>query len=210
MKVIVWDIRDFLQWYEGSPWKDYYKKPEIHSLCGKLLLRYLCKREQTSDLYDLDELTFLTMEEIENEISFAASLPSLSPLPLRYGEKGKPYLENGFFFSISHAGDYVGIAFDRERELGFDLERLSRGEKMERISRRFFCEAEIQYLDEFPVEARTKEFVRIWCRKEAYGKALGTGITDEGILYADMMEEKTSCHFTEWRTEEYQITVYLT
>ena len=100
------------------------------------------------------------------------------PAGLRFvlGEHGKPALASGELeFSVSHSGDLVAIAVAEGRAVGIDVERV-RDVEEERVADRLFAPAEAEALRSLPAAERTSEFFRLWTRKEAYVKALGTGI----------------------------------
>lgn len=91
-----------------------------------------------------------------------------------YNEHGKPFLAQHpeLFFSLSHAGN-LAVAAAGYSALGVDIERIGRAN--ERIATRFFSEGEQRLL-----EAATDyslEFIKIWTAHEAFGKALGTGLS---------------------------------
>ncbi len=128
------------------------------------------KKSESGALYGLYEYTVSRL------------LSSLSaPLELRmdYGEKGKPYLKDyPFYFNLSHSGEYVICAVS-DREVGADIQRCSmeKGERLERIARRFFSPEEMAALVRCREQAeRAALFYRLWTRKEAYGKLTGSGI----------------------------------
>lgn len=86
-----------------------------------------------------------------------------------YNEHGKPYLEHGPCFSISHSGGIAVLAVS-EDGIGADIEKL-RTPNM-RIVKRFFSEEEA-----VPAMLSPKSFTRLWTRKEAVLKLLGTGLS---------------------------------
>ena len=85
---------------------------------------------------------------------------------------GRPFLPEypALDFSITHS---VGVAFcalsDGGR-IGIDAELLRKFPNAQRLAARFFSPDE-----------RGEDFFRIWTRKEAYLKYLGTGMTPEGM-----------------------------
>lgn len=93
-----------------------------------------------------------------------------------YGENGKPLLVDAkgqnskVHFNLSHSGTYVAAAFD-EKPVGVDVECLRDGKQ--KVARRFFSEEEKRYLEQCWSDSA---FTGIWTRKEAYIKAVGTGI----------------------------------
>lgn len=107
------------------------------------------------------------------------SLSTTLELRMDYGEKGKPYLRDyPFYFNLSHSMDYVICAVS-DREVGADIQwcSMEKGERLERIARRFFSPEELAALAccREQVE-RAQLFYRLWTRKEAYGKLTGGGI----------------------------------
>ncbi|GEM_PF-5074191 len=91
---------------------------------------------------------------------------------LCWGPAGKPAWNRvgASSFSISHSGEWVGLAWRKEGELGLDLETLSRPRPWERLSRRYFSAGEQACVDS------QESFLRMWCRKEARLKADGGGL----------------------------------
>jgi len=61
--------------------------------------------------------------------------------------------------------------------LGIDLEHLGRHADYEGIVNRFFAEHEVEELFSIPESRRHAAFITGWTRKEAYIKALGTGLS---------------------------------
>jgi 4'-phosphopantetheinyl transferase len=99
-----------------------------------------------------------------------------------YGAKGKPSLGGdqnrlNLRFNVSHSSGLGIIAITSGREVGVDVE--TRGEIVDYmgLARRFFSPREHQPLAALPEELGQKAFLRCWARKEAYIKALGTGLS---------------------------------
>ena len=44
-------------------------------------------------------------------------------------KSGKPYLENGPFFNVSHSEEYVVFVSDESREVGVDIEKINENKK---------------------------------------------------------------------------------
>lgn len=89
---------------------------------------------------------------------------------VRKTKLGKPYFENkDIFFSNSHTENFWGVAFFKDN-IGFDLQ-VHKGNNIEKIARRFFDEAEENYVKENGLDG----FYHIWTRKEAFGKYTGQG-----------------------------------
>lgn len=101
-------------------------------------------------------------------------------LAFRYGALGKPSLPaiggDELCFNYTDSEGFALYAFAWNRELGVDLEMLSREVRYRRIIQRRFAPAESEALLALPGEAQRRSFLACWTRKEGYGKALGVGI----------------------------------
>jgi 4'-phosphopantetheinyl transferase len=98
------------------------------------------------------------------------------------GEFGKPHLSDhlepdALSFNLSHAGDFMLVAFAAGREIGIDLEQLRPGLDFRPIAKRYFSEREQADLFSLPESEQLPAFYRCWTRKEAYIKATGTGFS---------------------------------
>ncbi|MBR6116329.1 MAG: 4'-phosphopantetheinyl transferase superfamily protein [Paludibacteraceae bacterium] len=92
----------------------------------------------------------------------------------RYNEYGKPYLEQGPYFSISHCKQAILVAVS-DREIGVDVETIRRAD--DSLVRRTMNEAEQAQIAAAPDPQRA--FIALWTRKEAVVKMRGTGILDD-------------------------------
>ncbi len=119
-------------------------------------------------------------------------------------ERGKPYVENaGFFFNISHSGEYV-VLVTGTCELGVDIQE-KKNVNAEALAKRFFTEQEYEVIA--ANTAKIELFCKLWTRKEAYGKWLGTGLTEK-VLKTDMLQKPKDVFFVEYtELENYQICI---
>lgn len=108
------------------------------------LLQYVLKREKTGD----------------------------NSLEVLVDKNGKPYVNGGPEFSLSHAGKWIGLAVS-DKPAGLDIE--GGREFQDRAAAKFSPEEQSWYK---ALEAREKEegFYRIWTGKEAYSKRDGRGM----------------------------------
>ena len=96
----------------------------------------------------------------------------LDRFALRTGEYGKPYLDGGPEFSMSHAGPYAAVAVS-DAPVGVDIE----GPRCTlRLAERWFAPAEYEAAAALEGEAQRVYLQRLWVAKEAFVKALGTGL----------------------------------
>lgn len=100
---------------------------------------------------------------------------------LDYGSHGKPGLhrdtDSRITFNLSHSGNVALYALAWDRAIGVDVECRGRGVAHEKVSRRFFAEAERVDLAALPADQVRRGFFNCWTRKEAYLKARGRGLS---------------------------------
>lgn len=99
-----------------------------------------------------------------------------------YGQYGKPLLdgahrESPLRFNASHSGDWAVYAFVQDHEVGVDVEHIKADFETEGIAERFFSALEVQTLHALAEEEKPAAFFRCWTRKEAYIKAIGSGLS---------------------------------
>ena len=97
-----------------------------------------------------------------------------------YNLHGKPFLhraaEPQLSFNLSHAGKSGLLALMETTPVGVDIEWIDKEIDCLAIARRYFSPAEERFLQLLPAEKRAIHFFRIWTRKEASLKMLGTGL----------------------------------
>ena len=91
------------------------------------------------------------------------------------GAHGKPYLLEypHVHFNLSH-GDGITACLVKGLECGIDCEKVK--DYKPNVVKRCFSESEKKMMDDVPEKEKDKLFYRLWTLKEAYVKALGTGI----------------------------------
>ena len=87
-------------------------------------------------------------------------------------------------FNFSDSGDLALLAVSTVGAVGVDVEQVRPQPALERITRRFFADEEREALFALPAEHQLEAFFRIWARKEAYIKAVGTGLAAGLQLFA--------------------------
>ena len=93
-------------------------------------------------------------------------IPGYRDTKWKYNEHGKPYLEHGPYFSISHCKEGIAVAVD-DQPIGIDIEHIRHADKD--LIDRVMNEEERVGMDD-------RKFTRLWTQKEAIVKAEGTGI----------------------------------
>lgn len=117
----------------------------------------------------------------------------------QYGAWGKPYIDGGPEFSLSHCREGIAVAWDTH-PIGIDIEAIRNPDKalIERTMNNREC-ARIAS-DEHPSRA----FIRLWTQKEALLKYTGTGIQDD---IRNVLTAPPDVHFLTVETERYIYTV---
>jgi 4'-phosphopantetheinyl transferase len=93
-----------------------------------------------------------------------------------YGTHGKPGIKGDpLFFNISHTRNSFSFAISDHFSIGLDVEEINRDINFEAIIRRFFSGNEGEYILNSRGKSRDR-FFQLWTRKEAFLKAIGTGI----------------------------------
>lgn len=99
-------------------------------------------------------------------------------LVFRRSAGGKPELlgPGKIEFSLSHSGELVAIAVARAVPVGVDVERVRHHPLAEGVLRRCFSFRERRALERLSPALRPRAFLLGWTRKEAYAKAVGSGV----------------------------------
>lgn len=103
-------------------------------------------------------------------------------LQFDYGPYGKPALarecrNGGLQFNLSHANGMALISVAVNRSIGVDVEVIRTNLDVEVIASRVLSYPEEQALLALPSDSRREAFFRLWTRKEALVKAVGSGFS---------------------------------
>ncbi|MEQ8705429.1 MAG: 4'-phosphopantetheinyl transferase superfamily protein [Phaeodactylibacter sp.] len=116
---------------------------------------------------------YLSAHAVLNTLLGACTGENPAELQFSFGTQRKPYLvptEVGLYFNLSHSGDYFLIGLLKNREIGVDVEVHRAGIPTVVLAQRFFHPQEQELL------GNESTFFDTWTRKEAFLKALGTGL----------------------------------
>jgi len=122
-------------------------------------------------------------------------------------DHGKPYIVGTpIHYNLSHSGQIVALVI-AENEVGVDVQE-KKPARMEALAKRYFSKEEWQVFAECKNEEEKKDlFYYIWCRKEAYGKYLGTGLNTE-VLQTNVLVDLEDVQFIEYEAVVgYQISI---
>lgn len=156
-------------------------KDKMLSLCSALLARYaICTNFSLCN----DELSF------------------------SFNDKNKPICKNIPLsdFNFSHSNNCILCAVSKipNNKVGADVQLL--GRLPESVIKSAFHREEALYVNNSPNHLKIPRFYEIWTKKEAYTKALGTG------LAVNLREINTLSldNMTSWSDNEYAYSVYST
>ena len=130
---------------------------------------------------------------LRNIINSYIQIP-LDLINFRYNEYGKMYLDCNnlnLYFNLSHSKEKCLIVFSAN-EIGVDLEYVDKSININEIIDFVFSESEKILLQKSDIKQRYDIFYDIWTKKEAYLKALSTGLVDN--LY-EICTEKIKNNF---------------
>ena len=108
------------------------------------------------------------------EVLGRATLIPAADVRICVGEFGKPSVD-GVEFSLSHTGSVVLIGLG-DLPLGVDVEKIPEERTVDQVGSSFHPRETAELLD-LPADERPEAFARVWVRKEALLKAIGTGLS---------------------------------
>lgn len=97
-------------------------------------------------------------------------------IALQRTERGKPYVEAGPEFNLSHTRTQIFVVVSRS-PVGLDVEACDRPVRARELAEKFFHPAEQDLFTTGCDEERRELFLRMWVCKEAIVKLSGDGIT---------------------------------
>jgi 4'-phosphopantetheinyl transferase len=147
---------------------------------------YLTSEEQERAgkfLFEKDRLNCL-LSRVLLRLSLSWYCPNVNAKNWRIvaDNNGKPYLdsaigEHGVEFNISHSGDIVICAITRAGPVGIDIETAKIMHDLRGFSRRFLAPEEFSSVNSRFFSEQSRFFFRLWTLKEAYLKAIGSGLS---------------------------------
>lgn len=135
------------------------ERSSVLHIFGRALLQVMLRRHlpSDSDLIDAGRWEFIT----------------------GYGGKpalAAPFDRSGLQFNLSHSGLFVMCAVTPTRQVGIDIESLSREVGFDEIAARHFAARETAEIRRSSGQTKRERFFYYWTLKEAYLKARGAGI----------------------------------
>lgn len=93
-------------------------------------------------------------------------------------DKGKPYLpQRDLHFNLSHSGHWALLAVGKAEFIGVDVEAIGATRDLSGIAENYYHPQEFVQLQTLDAAAQADYFYRLWTLKEAFFKAIGTGIS---------------------------------
>jgi 4'-phosphopantetheinyl transferase len=133
--------------------------------------------------FEIDRLRFITARAALRILlgRYLNQLPER--LCFSVNSHGKPWMQMStgqpdLRFNLSHSGNVVVLAFALQAEVGIDVETVREMQDMEAVAKLCLSSAQFRAFCQLPRgDASVRAFYRIWTRKEALIKALGTGLS---------------------------------
>ena len=139
------------------------------------------ERERADRFYfERDRRRFVGVRAVLRVLLGAYLQVDARDLTFSYGPQGKPALtgrfRDGLSFNVSHSHELALLAVGPGIDIGVDVEAVRPMNDIDDIAARFFSPREADQLRSLPASVRTEAFFACWTRKEAYLKALGSGL----------------------------------
>jgi 4'-phosphopantetheinyl transferase len=160
--------------------------------------------------FDRDRNAFAMMRLLLRRLLAHQLGCTASEITFEYNEYGKPSLPQGQpHFNISHSSGWGVCAIDPQAPVGVDIEGLNRIQQRERLTlaRRFFGAGEVAQLEALDESELEEAFIACWCRKEAYIKRHGLGLSlplDRFEVDAAPRTQGTLLRSTSWNSADLQ------
>jgi 4'-phosphopantetheinyl transferase len=127
--------------------------------------------------FENDKHSYLVSHALlRHSLSKYADVPA-SDWQFSDNEHGKPELMSSVVpdicFNLTHTDGLSACVIALNRNCGIDAENINRRNKLEAVAQRMFAEEELVLLDDKNIK---QHFYHLWTLREAYVKALGTGL----------------------------------
>lgn len=120
-----------------------------------------------------DCIAFINRRGRMREILAARLDRNPAELQFQHGSGGKPALQSGPEFNVTHSDQKALLAVSDTEPLGVDIEAVR---PLSSDLREMFTDTEWAYLNELPETKRPVALFRMWTCKEALSKALDIGV----------------------------------
>jgi 4'-phosphopantetheinyl transferase len=140
------------------------------------------ERERASRLWlDFDRREFVAAHALLRSMLTYYSDQPATAWRFVTDEYGKPKVVAGaghpeLQFNLAHTRGLVAAAVTAHDRVGIDVEKIDEAKSDSAVARAFFAPAELELLRRVPEAEWPVWFFRVWTLKEAYIKAIGTGL----------------------------------
>lgn len=151
-------------------------------------------------VFPRDRMMFVAAHQLLRQVLSQYESVAASAWSFEATSDGKPVLAErhratNLRFNLAHTSGFVACVVCRGREVGIDVESLDPRIDCLEIASRFFSAREVTDLLACVESERRAQFVELWTLKEAYIKALGTGLSHPLHTFAFVYEGATSLRF---------------
>jgi 4'-phosphopantetheinyl transferase len=160
-------------------WRLKLEHPECHVDEFISILSCEERRRAARFRFEMDRNRFVVWHGILRTILAYYLNNEPDQLKFSYGAYGKPYVPHRSYeiqFSLAHSRELALYAFARKRNVGVDVEYIRELPDVEQMAATYLTEQENEVFKSLPKGRRSKAFFELWTRKEAYLKAIGTGL----------------------------------
>ncbi len=130
--------------------------------------------------FENDKRRFIATRVSLRELLGSSLGKSPQTITISYTQMGKPFLDGmdgQIYFNVSHSRDISLIAISTTKVVGIDVEFVEDGNYFLSAAKRVFSPEEYETLRD---GGTASDFYYLWTRREAFVKALGTGLSDFG------------------------------
>lgn len=165
---------------------------EVHVWSAHIPALQSWMADLTSTLDPVERLRSARFRRIQDQVRFViargvlrcllAAYMDEHPAQIRFnvGKNGKPHLDmpggTDLSFNLSHSGDMVVYAFAWKHPVGVDIEYMQEQPELHALARYVMCKQEVDVFSSLAPDKQPSAFYTLWTRKEAYLKAIGTGL----------------------------------
>lgn len=157
-------------------------------------------------VFERDRNRFLRARYCVRNLLGAYLQMSPQNVPIAVGEHGKPFVPSPYkiAFNLSHSGDAGVLAIGRvggntyfedcvNSTIGIDIEVIRRPSDIRSLAASVFSAVELEAFGVLADDALSVPFFTCWTRKEAYLKAIGTGLMSEPRLVTVGLQPMRQC-----------------
>jgi len=132
--------------------------------------------------HHVDRMRYIMAHGILRDLLSRYTKADPAGLKFTTNEFGKPELVSSetqpiLRFNLAHSGDVVLFAITKRRRVGIDVEKIRPDVDVMELAASQFAKEEINELRMLSSGERKDAFYLCWTRKEAYIKAIGTGLS---------------------------------